>query len=51
VVELGGGVVSEVNRRAGESGEEVLEEMDFEEIVEKECEKSCESEEVMPDWN
>ena len=51
MVELGGGVVSEVNRRTGESGEEVLEEMDFEEIVEKECENSGESEEVMPDWN
>jgi hypothetical protein len=51
VVELRGGVVTELNRRAGESGEEVLEEMDFKEIVEKECENSGESEEVMPDWN
>lgn len=36
---------------AGESGEEILEEMDFEEIVEEVCESEGGGEEVMVDWN
>lgn len=35
VVDFGGGVVGEVNGGAWESGEEIFQEMDFEEIVEK----------------
>lgn len=51
VVELGGGVEGEFNGRAWESGEEIFEEMDFEEIVEKVYQNSGEYEQVMPEWN
>lgn len=51
VVDYGGGVVGEVDGGAGESGEEILEEMDFEEIVEEVCESEGGGEEVMVDWN
>jgi len=51
VVDYGGGVVGEVDGGAGESGEEILEEMDFEEIVEEVYESEGGGEEVMVDWN
>jgi hypothetical protein len=51
VVEFGGRVVCEINGGAWETGEEILYEMDFEEIVEKECESKGGGERVVVDWN
>lgn len=51
VVEFAGGVEGEVNGGARETGEEIFEEVDFEEIVDEGDESNGGSEEVVPGWD
>ena len=50
-VDLRAGIVRQLDRVTGESGEEVFEEMEFQEIVEERDDNNGGGNQVVPDWN